>query len=857
MKKRYIVIPLLCIVLLIGIIIGVAIAMRKEYLTQLPFDHVSSIEYNGVRIVGDDGLFYLANRNGKKISDGYISLKSVNDYYEGLEKYVGTDVNVTLFDYYIATKQDFKGYVLIDSKGDEITIMGDNYSLDAENTALPYLVFTNNENGLKAVISLNRLDSDLSYRSGNELTLCNFKNVIGVHSNDDELMHTYLVAQSADDPQNYGYFRADGIKITEGKGIRTVFLKSENEDIKCSFFYNEEIGRIYSETGELIASDVVALMRDGYTDWQYSICTNENGENGYAVIFSAEKSFQLSGEEYALEKLYSFKNCIVAPLLDESGVRVLDATGTDRGTYKSVVDGGYALTAMKAEGDYYYLDVDGALLLKSQYGDMVADESLSTDTCVIFTSAEFDNANDGAWCHFAKVGVKTHSVKLVGEENVVLSQLPRQLECDAYFLTKTVSGKQTTSVLAPFSAFKQSEYYDELKSFKQNGVSWILATSYERNVFDIIDPLTARVVKSFAVDKEDFAKYRFTHEENIALATDGSDTDTAVHMSVIKLSEYMTEDRVSASRYFVIYRTATFADKNFAERGIEVTELGRNLLIDKPYDVFTAENCLVVNTASGSEVYSLDEDCELSRKVSLPYPVHSILTDASDSATAYFIVQTDSGMKGIYNAESGVVLSPYYTDITYADNGYFVVGMRGSMGVIHVENGKVKTQIDFLYRYIEPMGDNGYIATNGNGQTEIFAGGSKVLSASIQNEEIDIYCYSTDESGVLRLSLGTLISADGKLYVHYCEQLVNTVFENYECSTEIDGVLNSRAKLIYYYNGNELLNMQIILPNDVPKLWGTEENKEWYLSSTPDEQITPVTYNEIEDSIIKLYLKSE
>ncbi len=858
MKKRYVIIPLLCIVLLIGIIIAVALAMRKEYFAELPYDHVDNVEYNGVRIVGDDGLFYLVNREGKKVSGGYTSLQSVNDYYGGLKEYVGSDVSVTLFNYYLARKQESTGYVLVDSEGNETVISGENYSLDIENTALPYLVFTNNENGLKAVISLNRLDSDLSYRSGNELTLRNFKNVLGVRSDGEELTYSYLVAQSADDTEQYGYFRADGIKITSGKGVRTIFLTSEEEEATSAFFYNEEDRRIFALNGELIASGVVALMRESYSDWRYCICEDAQSGERQAVVFSISESFALPAEEYDIDKLFAFEDCAVVPLADESGVKVLDVTGADRGTYESVLQNGCVLTAKKTDTEYHYLNNEGVVLLKSEYGDMVADELLSTDTCVIFTSAAFDADNGGKWCHFAGVGVKAHAFELVGNNDVVLSLPPSRIECDTYYVTKNTDNGQFFSVLAPFSAYKQSEYYDDIRLLVQNGVSWILATSYERGTYDIIDPLTARVVTSFAVSKEGFAKYQFTHEENIALATDSGDTKTAVHMSVIRVSEYLNEDRVSNSRYFVIYRTAAFADKKFGEHSLRVTELGSNLLIDKPYDVFTAENCLVVNTASGSKVYSLDEDFELSETVSLPYPVRSILTDDSDGETAYFIVQTDAGMKGVYNADSGVVLSPYYTDITYAYDGYFVVGMRGAMGVIRVDKNKIKTEIDFLYRDVEPIGDNGYIVTDGNGDKEIFVGKTKLLSAAIQNVERRIYCYSVSDEGVLELSMGTLICAEGKLYVHYCERAVNTVFENYECDTQThDGDLNPRARLIYYYNGNELVNTQVILPNDAPVLFGTEENREWFTSPKADAQFTPATYADLNGNIVRLYSKAE
>ena len=74
MKKRYILIPLACVLALVVIVVAIAIALKASYLEKLSYDHVSENVYNNVEVVGDEGLFYLV-KDGKKASDGYVSLR--------------------------------------------------------------------------------------------------------------------------------------------------------------------------------------------------------------------------------------------------------------------------------------------------------------------------------------------------------------------------------------------------------------------------------------------------------------------------------------------------------------------------------------------------------------------------------------------------------------------------------------------------------------------------------------------------------------------------------------------------------------------------------------------------------------
>ena len=126
MKKKNLIILICALSAVILTAIILMLILKKDYIDKIKYDHIASVSYNDVNIVGEDGLFYL-EKDGKKISEGYIFLKSVNDYYEDIEGYAAKSENdVVLFDFYIAHKPDTPNYYLITSAGEEYTVAGDN-----------------------------------------------------------------------------------------------------------------------------------------------------------------------------------------------------------------------------------------------------------------------------------------------------------------------------------------------------------------------------------------------------------------------------------------------------------------------------------------------------------------------------------------------------------------------------------------------------------------------------------------------------------------------------------------------------------------------------------------------------------
>ena len=867
MKKRYIIIPTVCVVVLIAIIVCVALILNTGYLKKLPYDHVNSNVYNGVEIVGDDGLFYLL-KDGKKVSKGYVSLQSVNDFYSkddnsGLLGAARQGKQVTLFDYYLAKSEDSSAYILVDSTGEEVKIVGESFSLDKEKTHLPYLVFTDNSNGRKSAISLFCLDSDLSYRSGNELTLRPFKSISIEGSSEKSELCTYLVTEDITEESDESYFTEDGIKITSGEQLSRFSLYSKTDKQEHVYVYNADDKKIFSIKGELVASDVYEILRNESSEWRYALCRNEESQKSKIVIISPQRAISLFDDDYKLESMWYLDNCVVIAKNGEAeSIDVINVNTSRTSNYSAAVPNVSVITATSKDGVFHYLNGDGFEILSSGYGDMVPIDGLSGKKYAVFTSAGYNEENGGAeYLHFASAGKDTYSLELTEGMNVKKLSFSIDFDVASYQIDVTADGKTVSSLLSPFSAASNQTVYNSIDTFCQNGVAWILAASYEKGAYDVIDPLSSLPVTSIKCSSEDFAKYVFEHIDNIALATNKNNSDTAVRMTVIKISKYDRDDLMTSSRYLVLSRSLPIAYSGYENAALNVTDIGTELLIDTPMTVYTDKNYLITHTASGSCVYSVDtEDYQIVEIVSLPYRITDVITDAQNTSVHYFKVKTDDGLEGIYNKEAEPILTPYYESITHADDGYFVVKLKGAWGVIRSKGSGAKTVIDFEYSEILPLGDKGYLVSNGEGKTEVYSGKKMVLAESVQSVKF-IYSYTTDENGALSVSRMALISADAKLYIHRSEQVMYLTFGEYNCDGALGGVLNKTAKVIYYYQGSECIHTQVVYPTDsAPTLLGSEEGTLWYEAADAKKQHEPVTNEQIFDSnkrIIKLYSKAE
>lgn len=853
-KKKYILIPAACVVLLIAIVICVALALNTGYLEKLPYDHMSDTVYNGVEIVGDDGLFYLV-KNGKRVSEGYASLKSVNDFYGDIESLVSENKSVTLFDYYIARTVENSDYLIVNSEGEEVMISGDSYTLDTENTRLPYLVFTNNTNGLKAAISVYRLDSDISYKAGNELTLRPFKSVKAVSTCENSAVCAYLETDDITDGAQKSYFRADGIKLTTGADVSVISLyEKNNTHTRYTYFYNSSEGTLFSASGERIATGITERFRTSEENWQYVLCQNAETAQISVVVFSFNTFFTLSDNEYDLSTLDCFGDCLTVVRRNNAKTDVIGASGTVLGSYISVAQNGSILTATVSDGSYAYLSKSGSTVMTGVYGDMTPVEELNDESCTVLMSAQYNEKNSSTYYHFARAGSSLYTLDVSELESI--TKLTD--ECASFLVAKNTEGKTLYSVLSPFSAIKLGEEYDTLSLYSHGGVDWVLAESYERKTADIVDPLTARAVTTISCEPDDFARYKFIHDGNVALATDPLNADTAVHISIIRLEKYETDDMLDSAKYFAVYRPAAYADTEaLNSTPLLAPELGVDLRLDSPYDVYTTDNYLIVHTATGSGVFSLDEGNVLTDTAVIPYHVSRVITDMKDTVLDYFVVTTDSGMQGLYNTYSEVVLSPYYSDIVAVEDGYIIVSMRGAYGVIRAKsNGNTEKVIDFLYSRITPIGDKGYYAVTGEGKIDIYDRSKKILSKSIQSIDTVRAYTETEEEGI-SLSYWYMFSADARLYLHRSEQTVLLTFGDYEHLAPVSPTpLNARARVIYYYYDSRLVHTQVIYPTDetidtVSSLYLHVDGQQWYTSENGTETVTNAYFDG--RHIIKLY----
>ncbi len=866
MKKRYIIVPVACILALIAIIIAVAVILNTGYLKKLSYDHMNDAVYNGVEVVGDDGLFYLV-KDGKKVSRGYVSLQSVNDFYatdsDGIIKAAKNGKSVVLFDYYLARGEESSEYMLVNSSGEEVTVLGESLSLDSEKTCLPYLVFTDNSNGRRCAVSLHCLDSDLSYKSGNELILRPFKSVTPDGKGEDTELCSYLVTEDITDEPQISYFTSNGIKITSGDRINKFSLYSKTAQKESIYLHNAVDGKLFGINGEIIATDVEYIARDTATDWRYAFCQDGQAEQQKIVVFSPQRTIGLLSDNYRLDTLWTSDGCVVVQKADETGFDIINVNTARISTYQTAVPNGSVITATDKSGSFCYINGEGFEILTGKYGDMTPIEALSNKSCTVFSSVGYnEDSGKASYCHFAAAGKDVYTLEI--PSNTVLEKVSFASTSDfaCYILSETVDEKVTYTVLSPFSTVKNETVYQSIEAFCQNGVCWMLGTSYESGVYDIIDPLSGAPVASFKCAEEDFARYVFEHTAGIALATNKNDSETAVHMTVIKLTKYERDDLMSNTKHIILYRPLPIAFAGYNTLPLDVLNLGGDLLIDEPISVYTDKNYLVANKASGSCIYALDTESYILGEVcTLPYQTEDIITDSADTSVHYFKVKNNGGLMGLYGEDAEAVLTPYYGDILYAEKGYFTVKLKDAWGVIRAKKSGIKTVIDFMYESISPLGDNGYLAINGERTAQIFSGKRVVLAEPLQSCK-SIYSYKADESGLLTVSKMILISADASLYIHRSEQKLDLTFGRYDgIQASPEGVLNSRATVIYYYEGEECIHTQVVYPDsNAPELYGFADGREWYLSARAEEQTAGVAWNDIAATgkkIIRLYSKVE
>ncbi len=734
------------VAILAAIAIAVAVGMNGNYIQRLSFDHVGDTSYNGIRIVGKDGLFYLA-KDGKIISDGYRSLKSVNDYYDKdlLESKSGTSDTAVLFGYYLARTEESASYALISADGDEYVIVGESYTLDRTLTSLPYLVFTDNKNGTLGALSLHRLDSDLSYRSGSELTLCAFSELSPQKTDSSELLCTYMSAQNT--AGRPSYFRYDGISIADGAQIDIMTLQKDGKTYP--FFHDTERRHIVSHTGELIASGVIHLLRDDGGEWQYVLCEGREKQTSHAVIFSPDKALTVTSDIYNISSPSFFGSNVILGTSDGQYTDMINAYTSRTVRYLGVkqFSDSELCVAQSLSGEYEYIYKDGTAVLKSEYSDLLPIPALSTPYCHALSSQKAGES----YIFFAARG--TQPYRLDASEYSSVTLLENTDERSAYLLTKETDGQKRYAVLAPFSLVKISEAYDSITPTSHSGISYLLAVDSEKKSYDIIDPTTAKVQLSLHDSESSYTISPI--EQCISLHSEG----TQAHLLLLAATKSGGKSLGTDRRYFLLYRTA---DGTSLTSHLQTLELDKDLLLSQPYTAFEDFDCLVTYTASGSSVYTLDSEGLVSKTAELNGRTAGILRDSA-SGEHYYITISDMGLYGAYNSEGESVLPESYESIEHAEGGYFKVKTCGAYGVVSVKRNRVETVLKPIYTVIVPLGENGYLATDSEGRSFVYHKKRTVLEAVQSCKEVK--AYTTDDEGHLSVRTQYIINADGRLFI--------------------------------------------------------------------------------------------
>ncbi len=860
-KKKAILIFAIVAAALLTLTVILALVLHKDYIEKSKFDHIGTVSYNDVRIVGRDGLLYLS-RDGKLISDGYVSLRSVNDGYSTSAPHWQQAEDTVLFDYYIARRAGLSQYLLVTAAGEEYTISGDNYSL-AE-IRLPYLIFMNNTTGRRAALSLLRIDSDLSRKSGNELTLVPFSEITPVREHEKDALYSHLEVKDETLELPYAVFTADGTQILATKNFEKKIF-TDGEKRTALYYVDNDTHTVYSSRGEAIAvgSAPIVAVSD---KWGYlPFAPSENEKHAGIAVFSYQKSYRITDESLDPLTVQIFDAALALPVKDSTDIMLYTAADGTQARYASLENpfDGILRTTLIDSADYLYLNEGGRTLLRSAHADMMPDMSLSTEACTVFTSAAYDAEHDGArHLHITREG--SSAVTATIEEGVTATPLltSEGMPVDGVFLLQSEqNGHPVYRLLSPFSPRLFSDTYDRIETYCTADIVWARGTSYERKSYTFLDPIAGQIAGTVNASEEDFAKLLFEFADCQALLGDSYDADSAVPILLLRLSCFEDETVTSSVRYFALYRSLPSSAQSFDQGTLRVLEVGKNLLRDNPVRFFPEENAIVCHNTDFSHVYRLNDANVLSEVAMLPYHVSHLLSDSNDPTIKYFVVTSDDGKCGLYDEAAAPILPPYYDRIQSVDNGHIVVSLRGAMGVLAYDGNKLRQVIDYRYTNITPLPDHGYLAVDGNECVYLFEGKKEISDKPIQSYEY-LTSYTMSEDGSLRIGYTLLLSMDGALWVHESDvryaPRVGTVTQPTVTDQSME---NLRAIAVYYYHDGSVIDVDVIYPTDAYRaaftLASPPIGNGWYAEAEVEaEAAIPLTEADIMglgEYIVKVY----
>lgn len=862
MKKKNLIILICVAAAVLLTVVFLTLVLKKDYIDKIKYDHVASVSYNGVNIVGDDGLFYL-EKDGKKISEGYIFLKSVNDYYEDIEAACAkSESDLVLFDYYIAHKPDSSSYYLVTSTGEEYTVVGDNYSLDE--VKLPYITFVNNTTSRKSAISLLKIDSALSGKSGNDLTLTPFL-TISAEKYDDKVLYTHLIA--TDESSRKSLFCEDGTLVVSTEYLETAVF-TDGKQQKKTYFVDVDQNAVYSSGGELLAKGNEPMKK--VSELYGTIVRFDEKQNCNVLdVFSVNGVFTFSDSKYDISALQTYFGAFSLPIRESgSGIAVYRAIdGNEIKCTNIETQGNGIIRTDTGNGEYVYICDRGDVLIQTPYSDLVLKTELSGGKTYVFTSESYNSAtNNTKAYHFTKIGQKASVMNLGEGESISKLYVNKQTETveGSFLLTSEKDGRISYRICTPFAANPWSDTFDIVETFLQAGIYWSRCVSFDRGGYDIIDPISNQKAGSIVCTESDFAKVSFNFEGYDLMVSNIYDDKNGVPVLLFSIRRYEDNKGTTSSvRYYALYRSAFSSSENFSSGTLRVAEVGMNLLRSDPFTFFAQDNCLVLNGIGTSRVFRLNDSNILAEAASIPYRVKRIMYDNADHSLLYYLVESEGGNKGLYDKDGNMILAPYYDAVYSLENGRFVVSLRGGVGVLEYRKSKVKQIIDYSYVRIDALSDGGYIAVDGNGKCVLYEGDDIIRKDPLQSSSI-ITNYSLSDDGTLEIRYDTLLSINGDLYIHKSETVYKPKCESFEApALNYRDIENSRAKLISYYVDGKIESTEIIYPTqyyaEAYAIKQSPNDSGWFFSDEAAEQVIPITKENILASsnyMVSLYSKT-
>lgn len=862
-KKKIIIISLCAAAaLVIAAVIVTVSVLNNGYLKKLDYDHIDPVSYNGVRIVGEDGEFFLV-KDGKKLSAGYTSLKSVNDYYGDIANYgTGSETDAVLFDYYIAKKADSGSYYLVTSGGEEYSIAGDNYSLSS--VSLPYIIFVNNTTSRMAAVSLLKLESDLSRRTNNELALTSFSTVEAIKGKEEKALCTHLYATDEARYDKYSLFRDDGSLIVSSQHLEMATFKDGEKELM--FCFDPEQNAMYSSKGELLGKGEAALSKVSDT-YGYMLCPDLSGGPKQMKLFSAKANISLSDAEYDLSAAAFYSGCVVLPSRNGGTYAVSALTGERIlcTQAEKVFDGVLRLTL--DDGGFAYITERAELLIRTSHSDFVLRTELSAGDCFVFTSESYNSVNgDINGYHFTKALSNPSSMSF--EANTAVSLLTANNGTvtveGTYLLSQNDGGKSTYRICTPFAANPMSDSFDSIDAYCQAGIYWCRGTSYKRGSYDILDPISNHKAGSIACSEGEFARVAFEFLDYSVMIPDPHDRESGVPVLLFNISVYADDETATSSiRYYALYRSASISSDDFDKGVLRVSEIGMNLLRSEPYRFLPEDNCLILNGTSYSKAFRLNDSKIIVEAVSIHYHISDIIYDRSDDSELYYVVDSDNGKAGLFDKDGNMILAPYYDGVYSVEKNHFTVSLRGGMGVVEYKNGQLRKYVDYIYLDITPLADGGYLATNAYGDKFLYDGDKIVKDSNILGRDM-LAEYSVGEDGALLVRYSEILFINGRLYIHEGENSYapkRTSFKS--VALEFGDIANPRAKLVCYCDASgKTVSETVIYPTESGvnefALEESADNGGWYLSLDAEEQTEAVTRESVlalEEYVIMLYPK--